>query len=142
MQAFVKKAWQEVNLALQDEFPQQRHRSFRRVGHYAVPAIREPFELHEARRKLGSDIGLAFDRVHRIVFTPDHQGRTPDPVKLREHVERIALGARFGEPLRRHLRTADGRAYRPAARAASSRALDIEGQPRPVHRYVHGRGLP
>jgi hypothetical protein len=85
MQAFVNEAQQRVNLALQDEFPKQRHCPFRRIGHYTVPAIRRPFELHEARWQRGSDVGLAFDRVHRIVFTPDHQGRTPDPVKLREH---------------------------------------------------------
>jgi hypothetical protein len=72
MPAFVNYAQQEVNLASQDEFPEQRHRSFRRVGHYAVAAIREPFELHEVRRQCGSDVCLAFDRVHRIVLAAEH----------------------------------------------------------------------
>ena len=80
MLAFVNEAQQQVNLASQDEFPQQRHRPFRRIGHHAVSAIGEPFELHEMRRQRSCQIGLAFDRVHRIVFAPDHQGWTPDPV--------------------------------------------------------------
>ena len=47
MPAFVNNARKEVNLASQDEFPEKCHRPFRRVGHYAVATIREPFELHE-----------------------------------------------------------------------------------------------
>ena len=99
MPTFVNETRHDVNLSSQDEFPQQRHGALGGVGHHAVPAVGEPFEPHEVTRQGSREIRLAFDRVHRIVLTPDHQGRTPDPVKLREQVERIALAARFGEPL-------------------------------------------
>ena len=85
MPACVKNARQEVNLASQDEFPEQCYRSLRRVGHYAVAAIRESFELHEVRRQGSSDVGLAFDRV-RIVLAAEHQGQALDAAKVREHV--------------------------------------------------------
>ena len=104
MHAFVNEAQQRVNLASQDKFPQQGHCPFGRVLNDAVPAAGEPFELHEVRRQRSSEIGLAFDRMHRVVLTADHQGRTPDPVKFREHVERVALAAGFGEPVQRDLR--------------------------------------
>jgi len=140
MAAFVKKACQEVNLALQDEIPEQCHRPVRRIGHDTVPAIRKPFELHEARRQGGSDVGLAFDRVHRIVFTPDHQGRTPDPVKLREHVERVTLAARFGEPVQGHLRTVDRTARH--IRVARNARIDRQREPPPrITRLLVQRGL-
>ena len=50
-------------------------------------------ESLEMRRQGGRDVGLAFDRVHRIVFTVEHQGRTLDAAKARQRVERVALAA-------------------------------------------------
>ena len=41
---------------------------------HGVPAIGEPFELHEMRRQRGCDIGLALDRVHRIVLAANARG--------------------------------------------------------------------
>ena len=51
-----------------------------------MPAIFEPLELDEMRRKRGRNVGLAFDRQHRIVVAAEHQGRTLDAVKIAELV--------------------------------------------------------
>ena len=58
MPACVEKARQEVNLALQDEFPEQCHRPFRRVGHDGMPAIRKSFELNKLRRQRRNDVAV------------------------------------------------------------------------------------
>ena len=91
MPAFVKKARQDVNLASQDEIADQAIARSGASGTTRVPAIGEPFELHEMRRQGGRDIGLAFDRVHRIVFTAEHQGRTLDAAQGRGNMLNVSL---------------------------------------------------
>ena len=82
-----------------EEVPDYRHGLFRCIGDHRVSAIRKSFELHEMRRQRGCDIRLAFDRVDRIVFAAEHEDRTPDAIKIREHVEAVAFAARLYEPL-------------------------------------------
>src|SRR5262249_32728855 len=65
-----------------DEFSDQRHGAFRCIGDYGVPAIREPFELNEARRQRRCNISLALDWMHRIVFAAQHEGRTLNAIEI------------------------------------------------------------
>src|ERR1700694_1310621 len=89
-----------------DEVPDHRHRAFGGVGDYGVPAIGKSLELHQMRRERCRNIRLALDRVNRIVLSAEHEGRTLDAVKIREHVERVAFTAGFRKPLQ-HLGPAD-----------------------------------
>lgn len=74
-----------------DEVSDHRPSEFRCIGHYGMPAIGKPFELNQMRRKRRRDVRLALDRMHRIVLTAEHQGRTLNAMKIGKHVERVAL---------------------------------------------------
>ena len=126
MLAFVKKTQQVVNLALQDKFPEQHHRLFRRVGHHGVAAIRKPFELHQMGRQRGCDIRLALDRMHRVVFAAHHQGWALNAMKVGEHVEGVALAPGFCGKVQRYLRLSDRTASE--VRVARRTRIDGEGE--------------
>ena len=91
------------------------------------------------RRQCGGDLRLAFDRVYRVVLAAEHQRWTQDAGEVREHVEGMALAARFGEPLQ-HFRPVD-RAARHVRIARNSR-IQRNGQPCPgVERGLIGVAL-
>jgi hypothetical protein len=54
-----------------------------------VPAIRKSLELYEMRRQCRGDIRLALYQVYRVIFAAHNEGRTLDPTKIRQHVERL-----------------------------------------------------
>ena len=62
-----------------------------------MPAVGKPFELRKMPRQRRCDIGLALDRVYRIIFATEHEGRALDASKIGKHVERVAFAARFYE---------------------------------------------
>ena len=66
----------------------------------------EPLELHEVRRQGCCDVGLALDRVDRVIFAAKHQRRAADTAEPCQHVEGLALAAGLAEPAQ-HLGPAD-----------------------------------
>jgi hypothetical protein len=90
-----------------DEISDYRHRAFGCIGDYGVPAVRKSFELNEVRRQSRCNIGLALDRMHRIVLAAQHEGRALNAMEIGEHVEAVALPARPCEPAQPHLRLSD-----------------------------------
>src|SRR5882672_12845988 len=80
------------------------------------------------RGQRGCDIHLALDRVNRIVLSAEHQRRTLDAAKIREHVEGVALATRLGEPTL-DLRAADRAARH--VRVTRGSGIERKGQSSP-----------
>jgi len=83
----------------------------------------EAFELHEVRRQRGGEIDLAFDRVHRIVFTPI----TRVGHRIRSSSGNMSKLSLWPPGLANQCSATSGRLI-----AHAFRALDIEEQPHPV----------
>ena len=122
MQAFVNEAQQRVNLASQDKFPQQGHCPLGRVGHDAMPAAKRS-NWTRCGGNVAARIDLAFDRVHRIVFTPI----TRVGHRIRSSSGNMSKLSLWPPGLANQCSATSGRLI-----AHAFRALDIEEQPHPV----------
>ena len=100
----------QISFGAADEIANRRQGAFWRVGHDGMSAIVEPLELHQMGGKGGRNVGLALDRMHRIVLAAHHERRTLDAAELGQQVEAEALAAWPREPLH------DGRPVHRAAR--------------------------
>src|ERR1700682_6261827 len=70
-----------------------------RSGASGTTACRQLANRSNCTRCAGScDIGLALDRVYRIIFATEREGRALDASKIGKHIERVAFVARFCEP--------------------------------------------